>query len=265
MANRNNALLEYESLFRQKSGKKMSNVCFQYNEEQNEKTAIMIFKYAFENILGWTPTDVINNLNEDIIRKMHLSVPYAKLRYPRELKKNRDYFYVAKIVYPDKVHSFTERDIILYLYKAVLGSKDGKFPKEYFVEQGGDLRAKVCMQYILSTKVFFKNKEELYEFFSNETRSAEFLKEYHLTGAKSILFETSLDYAHASLPLSQRDEFLYCFYTFLKHYQKSAAKKKEPEWELIEKDNMLLELLNSFNKAYKNSEIRKCEPKWEFS
>ena len=232
-ANTANALMEYESLFRKEKKQKMSNACFKYSAEQNEKTAIEIFKYAFEEILGWTPADVVNNLNAEVIRAMNLETPYAKLIYPRELKKERDYFYVAKICYPEKIHSFSERDIILYMYKAVLDSKNGKFPKEYFVERDGDLRAKVCLQYVLTSKEFFKNKDELYGFFAKESKASAFLKKYHLLSARSVLFESSLDYLHASLPMQQRDEFLYAYYKFRKAYKGSEAEKMEPVWKKV--------------------------------
>lgn len=223
------AILELERLYRENSNKKLSSDYFAYTDEQNERTAIEIFKYVFEEILHWSPTDVQNCMSVEVINKFHLSVPYLKLRFPRELNKRRDYFYVATIVYPDKIHGFSERDAILHLYRNVLASKTGKFPKEYFVENEGELRAKVCLQYVLGNKYFFKNVEELYETFADETKGNKLLEEYKLGKPKRFLFESCLEYAHGSLPARQREPFLYAYYNFLKECRKAKIKLLELE------------------------------------
>lgn len=212
-----NVLMEYETVLRDNSSKKLSNNFFTYGDEQNEELAIEIMKYAFEKILEWTPTDIINKLNYEVLRDMKLTIPYAKLRYPRELKKKSEYFYVAKILYPDKVHGYTPRDIILHMYRMILSSKDGKFPKEYFIEADGEIRARVCLQFVLANLEIFESQEKLYEFFADEKQAMEFLKKHHLNGAKNLLFDSCLEYMHMSLPELQKNELLFCYHKFMQN------------------------------------------------
>ena len=88
---------------------------------KNER-AIILFKYFFEKLVQWTPLEIINYLSKDVIDKAKLAKAYSAIDYPPEFSK-RDYFYMAKLCYPDEVGSlFNYRDLIILRYKKVLES-----------------------------------------------------------------------------------------------------------------------------------------------
>lgn len=53
------------------------------------------------------------------------------------------------------------------------------------------------------------NEDELYEFFSDESKAHAFLKKYKLDNVCRITFRTPLDYLYAALPDGQDKPLLY--------------------------------------------------------
>lgn len=178
---------------------------------KNER-AIILFKYFFEKLVQWTPLEIINYLSKDVIDKAKLAKAYSAIDYPPEFSK-RDYFYMAKLCYPDEVGSlFNYRDLIILRYKKVLES--GKsFPKKYFDAPDGNDKARIIMQHALFTsEKRFKNVDELYSYFADKKTSNEFLAKNKLKNICTISFPTPLDYAHYSLAPEQREDAYYNMY-----------------------------------------------------
>lgn len=225
--NARNMIIAYDRVLRTDSEKKISNGFFRYTDEYNERMAVILFKHVFEDILEWTPDDVLNNASEELIKYMKLSVPYAKLRYPKELNKNTDYFYIACIVYPEKFrNAFSRQDLILNMYRNVLNKRDNKFPKDYFSTEEGELRAKICLQYAISKYGKFKDPEDLYSKFADEDYAKGFFKKYRLDFVASTLYKNDgLEYMHHSLSSKNQNILLYAYYRFLRKFNKSKAEK----------------------------------------
>ena len=207
-------ILEWEKRLRENDNRPLPKVFFSYDDEQNEKEAIILFKYAFEKILQWTPEDARNNLNKEIIEKLKLKRVYKKIIFPRGLSYRGDYWYVAKKCYPDKIHGCGKEDIWKMLYLNVLANPNGKYPKEYFCDADGKLKAKLFLMHQLENYVRFSNIEEMYKFFSSTAEANEFLKECKLLPAMKVHFDSPLEYMHESLPVEQRDNLLLMFTEF---------------------------------------------------
>ena len=196
---------------------------FPYTAEVNMKMALDVFRYAFEQFLRWTPLEVRDYINMDILDKLKLTFFLRYIQFPVELDPGRDLFYLAWLMYPQTIH-MSETDLILNVYKGVLDRSLKKYPKEFFTGNSGYVRAMVCLKYALENGRQFENLEELYAYYASPD-VWKFLKEAKLDAVCKDLFRTPVEYLHECLSDAQRDEFLYHYYTFL--YDKWAYEKQE--------------------------------------
>lgn len=176
--NERNAILEYEQILQGESSRtKLSTTYFRADSnEQNHKTAVHILRYIFTKIYKWTPLDVMNKASKQMISDLKITIPYSKLIFPKEMNPKRDYFYLAKILFPEEIKSFGKYDRVLYLYNQVRQRK-AQFPEGYFSEPGqGEYRAGICLHQAITDSQQFRNEDELYEFFSDESKAHAFLK-----------------------------------------------------------------------------------------
>jgi len=209
--NKRIVLCEYDQILIGKK-KSFAPTYFPFNDEQNEKLALDVFKYAVENYLEWTPEETKMYLNADIIKQMKLNFVTRFIRFPAELDPKKDFFYIAHLMYPDKI-KYNTKELILNVYKKVLDGTLCKFPKEYKEGARGFMCAGVCFQYMLEQYFQFSGIEELYEYFAS-SNGMKALKQYRLASMCSEMFESPLDYLHESLPNRQKNEFLYRRYKF---------------------------------------------------
>lgn len=138
------------------------------------------------------------------------------LRFPDELDKETDYFYVATLLYPHQI-KYNEKELILRTYNRILNGDLKKFPKEYFSGTRGALRACICFQYMLNQHYAFQNAKEMYSFFSTNS-GYRALKKYRLISICSEIYDNKLDFLNESLPEEQQDEYWYHYYKFMECY-----------------------------------------------
>jgi hypothetical protein len=91
--------------------------------EDKHAMAITVFKYAVEDLLKWTPEMTRDNMNAELIKYMKLDSIYRFLEFPSELVKSRDYFYIAHILYPDRI-KYDKTSYIFRRTKELLETKD---------------------------------------------------------------------------------------------------------------------------------------------
>jgi hypothetical protein len=132
--------------------------------------------------------------------------------FPEELSKRNDCFYVAHLLYPKRI-PYSTRNLVMITYQRVLNHESGKFPKEYFSGAEGQLRACICLQYLLIEHLSFTSIEEIYYYFST-TKAMSMLRQFRLATVCSELYESPLDFLHNALPSSQKNELYYQFYRF---------------------------------------------------
>ena len=82
-----------------------------------------------------------------------------------------------------------------------------KYPKGFFTGREGEENAKVCLRHALSEGMALKTIPEIYQMFS--TDGVRFLRSKMLNTAYVENWKDPLDYLHASLAPSQKDELLY--------------------------------------------------------
>lgn len=207
----NSLMFEYELILLGKKNS-FSSYFFNYNAEFNEKMALIVFRYAIEGFLKWTPKEAEAHLNKNIIKIMKLEQVLRFIRFPAELDPNVDLFYIAHLLYPRTVQ-FNTKELILRTYKEVLSGKLYKFPKEYLSGNLGVTRACICFQYMVTQFLPFNNIEEMYKFFST-TNGIKALKKYRLYAICTDIFDYPIDFLHESLSDNQKDEFFYHYYKF---------------------------------------------------
>lgn len=222
-----NAVLDYEEFMRTgASDKKMSIVYFKGSDQLNHDRAVHILRYIFIKILHWTPEDVLNRASKRTISDLQLTIPYSKLIFPKEMSKKRDYYYMAKLLFPEEIHSFSKADITIHLYQQVL-ARQTNFPAGYFNDpKEGLYKASMCLRYKLSHDVMFRNIEGMYDFFADKKKAAKYLHESRLEKPCDLFFEGSaLDYMDYSIPKQQADSLLYFNLKFHQVFDTSDAGK----------------------------------------
>ena len=206
-------MFDYEQVLLGKK-KFVSSYYFSYTGRVNQKNALELFRYAIEYYLDWSPEDAQNYLTMDIIKQLKLEGIVGYIQFPPELNPNKDFFYIAYLLYPDEIE-WDEYELTLNVYHRILRGELKKFPKEYLSEAEGILRACVCLQYMLIQ--FFSNKfstvKDIYYMFSTSDGIAA-LKQYRLYTAYCDIYDNPVDYLHNSLSDLQKSEFFHQFYKF---------------------------------------------------
>ena len=202
--------------------KEPSMYFFSSSAYYNELNALKIFRYAFGTILKWRPEELAACRSLKIVHEMKLDYFLSQINFPPEVSQEYYLLYIASKLYPNKVH-YDEEHITCDVYKKLLKIKPGdiqKFPKNFAIGENGRFRAEVCLRYMISHFVIFHNIDELYKIFAAPT-AVDLLKRYKLYNISSILYETPLDYLHAALDDSQKNNTLYYYLKF-----ENSCKKK---------------------------------------
>lgn len=222
-------LYEYELILLCKKNS-FSPYFFNFSPEYNERMALDVFRYAIEYYLNWSPKEASIYLDKDVLDMMKLTQILKFIRFPCELDPNRDFFYIAHLLYPKIIH-FDEKELILRTYKEVLSGKLYKFPKEYLSDSMGMTRACICLQYMISQYLQFSSIEDMYHFFST-SEGTKTLKKYRLYAICTDMFEYPIDFLHESLSTKQKNEFFYRLNRFyLKNKEQLNKIKKEKKKE----------------------------------
>lgn len=199
--------------------KKYSTMYFSFSDSVNETMALTVIKYAIERYLKWTPFQAYHMLDKNIVVQLKLNPLLAHIKFPPELKKDKDLWYVVHRIYPH-LFPLSKKNLITTLMSRLTSGKKIKFPSDYFFCEEGEFRACICLQYILEHFLVFKDIESIYEFFSNTEVAARSLKKYNLLKVCGLYFDSPLCFLHAALPTKQKNEFYYQYYSFMNDFQK---------------------------------------------
>ena len=209
----NEVIYEYEKVLIGNQ-KTFSSYFFRFSETQNEKIALSVFRYAFDTYLKWSPEQLQTGLTMEIISRLKLNMLLKYIIYPPEADKTKDVYPIITKLYPGR---FKEniRDNVRRVYNRILNGEKEKFPKEFFEGNKGKYKALLCFQYMLNGMPPFASTKELYQTFVGPSGAA-ILRKHKLYAVCSGLFEYPLDFLHAALPNSMKNEYYYHYYRFLK-------------------------------------------------
>lgn len=195
----------------------------------NERKALDCIRYALEDVLEWSPDEVILKFDDYIIRIMKLEKLISYISYPVEIPYG-NIKYILSLLYPDKVHINRER-IVEETFEQVLESARRKeltkgsdneerlkqFPREYFSGTEGFKRFCCCIKYIIENYKPMSSVEEIYAFFGSQAGKS-LLYEFRL---KVPADQFSIDLLSVIRYITREEsdsDLFYCFYSFQKQF-----------------------------------------------
>lgn len=188
-------------------------------------------RYIFEGFLHWSPIQVRDCLNKDIVQLMKMEPLINRVPCPPELDRTRDYEYVAWYLYPETVNC-NSRDLAVKVYSRILSGEISRFPKGYF-DCGfkGWFRARAAFRYMLTEFMpTFESIEAVYAYFSTP-QAKDVLRKYKLTVPLRELYGSPLDYLHDSLCTAQKSEELYQKYNAIIESRKKHRQDNGGDYE----------------------------------
>lgn len=228
----NKLLVEYDDIMIGKRDS-FSDSYFSKESVASSNNALTVMRYAFKHYLRWSKEAVAEKLDTALMKKLHLLGLMKFIDYPIEYDKDKDYFYLANLVFSRT--RLTLRDRTIHIYERILSGEQSKYPKDYFTGSDGFVKAGICLQYMINNYVSFSSLNDLYSFFSTE-EGYEALKQYKLINACNEIFDTPVDFLHFALPDNQKNDFYLNYYRF-KYVQemldpKGRKKKSTNEYKL---------------------------------
>ena len=214
------AILEYEDIL---LGKRKNFSATNMGIHTKEQSALRVIQFATEKILRWSPETIALYINPELIHLLHLQRPLSKVKFPAELDPERDLFYLAQAIYPDKIR-YSKTKIILRIYQRIMDKRQPKYPKNFFIGASGLINACICLQYAINQNVAVHSIQELYDKFSNEAWAISFLRANRLYVPFYQNYEYPIDMLHDALPEESKDDLFYHRYRFKTDFE--AAKRR---------------------------------------
>lgn len=192
----------WENGLRNNEHKALPIVYFQENKEHAHEVACQLFRYVFENILDWSPMDVVNYLTFEQIKQLNLTRAFNALIYPSEYKDPRcATFLVGILCYPQLTRFYDEQTLWIMEYNRCIDKGRNHYVRfdSDNIENAID-KARFLLNHVLISdcELHFKDIEEVYAFFAS-SKAKSWLATKKLANALRF-FESPLDYLHQSLP-----------------------------------------------------------------
>lgn len=181
--------------------------------DNKNEMSLSVFRYAIENILKWNPIEVRDNLNEDIINSLKLSVFYKYINFPPELDKNKDYFYIAHLLYPSKITYNSDMYVYNKINDLILKNSKCKKNRKSKVQLMVLNDQVVLEKYIktwLNINYSYLNAYEKYGIFSSKKIMEQYLKEEEIVNLINDTYDNPLDLINNIYHC----EYLYNYYKF---------------------------------------------------
>lgn len=208
----------------------------QLKEEMKKKTTIEKFslaknliRYAFTELLGWTPEEAIAHATKELYDQLKLT-NYVKNHYifPIDLVEGVDWDYVTAIAFGYPMDYKKQLLKHRYLIKAGV---EKRYRKNLFAGNYGRKRAAYLLQDVIASSVSLpdgpgSDTEKLYKRFAASGKMTVLLKKEGLETVLVTLYNSPLEYLHYSLPKEEKDDFLYALYTFDSIFTKEMKENK---------------------------------------
>lgn len=209
------------------------------SDSVNERNILILFRYGFENLLRWSPEEVRDNITLEIIDKRLLLRPYLRfIQFPPELDKFDNLWYLACAAYPTQI-KYDWYKFTIECYEAVLSGKKKRFPKGFFDESRGEMRACFCLRHKMNNEMQFISIEDVYRTFGSVSILKTLKKWKLLEPLNEIYNGNPIEFLSDAMPEKSRDEFWYHFYHFKfdeewKNQDIRNLYERSPEQEYLE-------------------------------
>ena len=101
---------------------------FQNEAPANEHLALVVFRYAIEKLLRWTPVEAYQMFSPAVVETMKLKQLLSYIKFPTELTKDNTE-YIVYLIYPKEVPYDFAKYVIQTYEKVVNG--EIRYPREY--------------------------------------------------------------------------------------------------------------------------------------
>lgn len=228
------AILQYEAKLINGHKKATANT-YVGDKTTRNRVALAVFRHVIERILQWSPDVAFANMSMQLIKDLKLNNEWSNLDLPREIKQFSSAKYVIAMLYPRKFMAlFSTETLAIQVYRSSLEQRRGIFPKNYFLDENGRLKAQVCLRYMLNNYAVYETIESIYAEFADTQKVHKLLKGYGLDLPARTLYDNPLDYIHDSLSSQQRSELFYHFYRFKDNLRQYAEIISEKDKEICE-------------------------------
>ncbi|MGN0241425.1 MAG: hypothetical protein ACI4CS_07040 [Candidatus Weimeria sp.] len=235
----NDILYEYESILMGKQ--KIFLLSFSEHTPDKKKAFQVVWRYALEKILKWTPEDALVNIDRNIMNKLKLDRTLKCVGI--NTNGRLDFREILSYVYPERISNSieeqtkneVERVLKLGKWSYIKDPELGKFHKGFFSGEDGAKKAAVAINMVTEIYLSDLSPEDRYRFFADREKAEAFITEMKLAPVMKNFYEDPLDYYHYSLPIDRKDMMLY--YEYRVHEAvKKAAEKIQKEKEKAEKE-----------------------------
>ena len=189
-----------------------------------ENEAKSVLKYVVEDILGWTPQQMLNGLNKDVVSAFKLEPVLSAFILP-EYAKTTDYELYAALLYPKVIDQSPETMTVIRRYRESLDPSSRKKLPHGFFDEGPDglERLRICLGYLISSSDEIVSIEDAYALFGGP-RFREFSRRHNrIEEVISRHWQSPLDALHDVLPDSEESDLWYHVYLLAWKYHKRAS------------------------------------------
>ena len=201
-------------------------------DKKEENTAALataaqyFLKYVFQYILGWTPYQVRDYLDDDIIERYALRNCIKNVPFPQELNSMRDYYFIASWLYPETI-PYDKEKAILNVYTRVLRHERRYHPNFFKGGPAGEEIFLTCLRYALSVDFFSRGVQDIYQFFTKPSNTNAFASKWGLKAHYNKWYDNFMDAVHNALPAVDRNDFLRHFANFSVEYKKKYGESED--------------------------------------
>ncbi len=184
------------------------------DKEQKKEDALAVIRYVIEEVLHWSPSDAMNHLTDEIAKDTGIDSCLRYLPFPKDIDEEDYLRYAVWMCYPRRTQ-YNHNVQILRLYRKIQNGELSRFPKRVFDGENGPEKAAILLNDYIAHKISYNSIPELYEKFSDTSKMNLLFKEDQIYYAYKTMYATPLDYLHHSLPIEDRDDFLYGYYQYM--------------------------------------------------
>ncbi len=229
-------IFEYEEVL---MGVRKNFICsFKGTFKENCEEVGNIWRYAVTHLLKWSPKEAEKYMTDKIVDMLCLDKTLAGIGFNRTGSYISDYRFVLQYAFPKEIQfderkqAIAEYDRVAKIGKWEYDDVPYKFPKKFFVDNSGIDRARYLLEYVVGLYLAGRmSQEDLYEFFSKKQKASRWLASKKLEVPIKIIYESPLDFFHYSLPIAEKDDFLYYFYKLTDAYQARLKEIRKEEME----------------------------------
>lgn len=193
--------------------KNYSDNFFKGNKIEGEKNAILFIRAVANTFLQCHSLEVaLATITPQVLKQMKLDVIASNIKRPRFVVAQDRNEYVLTKIFSENMDQ--EKWIANRLCMRVLDKSLVKFPKSYMEGEEGLKRSQYCLRYFLMDA--FPNTEisDLYRI-STTPEFTKFLQDRLLLNVRMKMYDSPVEYLHASLPDEAKDDALFHMYEVL--------------------------------------------------